>query len=80
MVKKKNNSDEDASALRDLISQTEAAEMRGVSRAAIRDLVKRGRLRSVEVGGRPLVYRSEVEKFETLPASGWPKGKSRKDN
>jgi excisionase family DNA binding protein len=80
MVKKKNNSDEDASALRDLISQTEAAEMRGVSRAAIRDLVKRGRLRSVEVGGRPLVYRSEVEKFETLPASGWPKGKKRKDN
>lgn len=80
MVKKKNNSDEGAGMLQDLISQTEAAELRGVSRAAIRDLVKRGRLRSVEVGGRPLVYRSEVEKFETLPASGWPKGKKRKDN
>lgn len=48
----------------DLISQAEASRIRGVTRAAIRDLIRRQRLRSVEVGGRELVYRSEVEAFE----------------
>jgi excisionase family DNA binding protein len=50
----------------DLISQAQAAELRGVSRAAIADLIKRGRLKTVEVGGRQFVYRSEVESFEEL--------------
>jgi excisionase family DNA binding protein len=50
--------------LRDLISQAEAARIRGVTRAAIRDLIRRQRLRSIEVGGRELVYRSEVEAFQ----------------
>ncbi len=44
-----------------LISQAKAAEMCGVTRAAIHDLVRRGRLRSVEVEGRDLVYLKEVE-------------------
>jgi excisionase family DNA binding protein len=52
----------------DLISQSEAAEIRGVSREAIHRLVKRGRLRSVEISGRAFVYRSEVESFE--PSKG----------
>lgn len=47
-----------------LISQAEAARIRGVTRAAIRDLIRRGRLQSISVGGRDLVYRSEVEVFE----------------
>jgi excisionase family DNA binding protein len=50
--------------LDDLITQTEAARLRGVSRAAIRALIQRGRLRSVEMFGRNLVYRSEVLAFE----------------
>ena len=50
--------------LGDLISQAEAARIRNVSRAAIRDLIRRERLRSVSVGGRELVYRSDVEAFE----------------
>jgi excisionase family DNA binding protein len=54
----------DEGELSDLISQAEAARIRGVSRAAIRDLIRRGRLRSMEIGGRALVYRSEVEYFE----------------
>ena len=54
----------DEGELSDLISQAEAARIRGVSRAAIRDLIRRKRLRSVSVGGRELVYRSEVEAFE----------------
>lgn len=56
--------DEKLEVLRDLISQAEAARIRGVTRAAIRDLIRRKRLRSVDVGGRELVYRSEVEAFK----------------
>jgi excisionase family DNA binding protein len=54
----------DESEMNDLISQAEAARIRGVTRAAIRDLIRRERLRSVEVGGRELVYRSDVDSFE----------------
>ena len=60
----------------DLISQTEAARVRGVTRPAIADLIRRGRLRSVEVAGRVLVYRSDVEGFEEQRRG--PKGRSRK--
>lgn len=62
IMSKKEKSDE--GGLSDLISQAEAARIRGVSRAAIRDLIRRERLRSVSIGGRELVYRSEVEAFE----------------
>lgn len=53
-----------ANRVKNLISQAEAARIRGVTRAAIRDLIRRDRLVSVEVAGRLLVYRSEVESFE----------------
>jgi predicted DNA-binding transcriptional regulator AlpA len=46
-----------------LISQAKAAEMCGMTRAAIHDLVRRQRFRSVEVEGRALVYLKEVEAF-----------------
>ena len=46
-----------------LISQAKAAEMCGMTRAAIYDLVSRKRFRSVEVEGRALVYREEIEAF-----------------
>jgi predicted DNA-binding transcriptional regulator AlpA len=46
-----------------LISQAKAAEMCGMTRAAIHDLVRRGRFRSVEVEGRDLIYLEEVEAF-----------------
>ena len=59
----------------DLISQAEAARLRGVTRAAIQDLVRRGRIRSVNVGGRALVYRSEITNYE----QGEP-GRPRKDD
>jgi hypothetical protein len=63
----------------DLVTQAEAAEIRGVSRAAITDLVKRGRLRTVELFGKKLVYRSEIENFAP-EYKGWPKGKPRKSS
>lgn len=48
----------------DLITQTEAASLRGVSLASINELIKRGRLRIKEVFGKRLVYKSEVLAFE----------------
>ena len=47
-----------------LISQAKAAEMCGMTREAIHNLVRRRRFRSVEVEGRALVYLKEVEAFE----------------
>lgn len=46
-----------------LISQAKAAELCGMTRAAIHDLVQRGRFQSVEEDGRDLVYLKEVEAF-----------------
>jgi predicted XRE-type DNA-binding protein len=50
--------------LADIISQAEAAKLRGCARASINELVKNGRLRVALVGGRPFVLRSEVENFK----------------
>ena len=47
-----------------LISQAKAAEMCGMTRAAIQELVRRRRFRSVEVEGREMVYLKEIEAFE----------------
>jgi len=57
-----------------LISQQEAAKMRGVSSQAINALMKRGRLTTIEIGGRKFLLREEVEAFE--PDVG---GRPRKD-
>ena len=46
-----------------LISQAKAAEMCGMTRAAIHDLVRRNQFRTVEVEGRDLVCRKEVEAY-----------------
>lgn len=46
-----------------LISQTAAAQLRGVSRASINELIKRGRLQTVEIAGKKFLVRSEVETF-----------------
>jgi hypothetical protein len=70
----KKHSKESTDDLTDLISQAEAARLRKVTRAAISDLIKRGRFRSITVGGRELVYRSEIVNFKKKPA-GRPKTK-----
>jgi hypothetical protein len=44
----------------DLITQAEAARLRGVSRAAISDLVKRRKLKVKKIGAVTFVSRSEV--------------------
>jgi hypothetical protein len=47
-----------------LITQAEAAKMRGVSVSAIYYLIQRGRVRSVEKFGKVLVYEDEVKNYE----------------
>jgi len=48
----------------DLITVREAAKLRKLSRYAIYDLIRRGRLKAVERYGLLLVSRSEVEQFQ----------------
>lgn len=64
---------ENVEDIADLISQAEAARLRGVTRAAISDLIKRGKIRAVSLASRQLVYRSEVVSYEK-GAAGRPKG------
>lgn len=65
--------------LHDLITQSEAARMRGVSREAICGLVARGKLSVVEIGGRKFVKRREVENY-TPGIGGRPPNKESRKN
>jgi predicted DNA-binding protein (UPF0251 family) len=58
--------------LGDWISQAEAARIRGVSQTAIVNLIRRGRLTTVNMAGRTVVLRSEVENFIAQPKGGRP--------
>ncbi len=51
--------------LTDLISQTQAADLRNTSPAAISYLVKRNRLKQIEVGGKKFLSRKDVLSFES---------------
>jgi excisionase family DNA binding protein len=53
--------------IKDLISQAEAARLRGCSRQAIQLLVRNGRLQTFEIGGRLLVSKKEVLGYEIRP-------------
>jgi excisionase family DNA binding protein len=48
----------------DWVSQAEAARIRGVSRQAIARLIKRGRFRTLSIGGKVLLRRFEVENYK----------------
>ena len=54
--------------LDDWISQAEAARIRGISSAGIVSLMKRGRLETLEIAGKVLVKRKQIEEF--LPRRG----------
>ncbi len=64
--------------LDDLITQAEAAKLRGVTREAIYNLVARRRLQTVEIGGQKFVRRSEILDFEALPAGRPPESTRKK--
>jgi excisionase family DNA binding protein len=61
--------------LEDLVTQKEAAEMRGVSIQAIDYLIRAGRLRTVKFGGKRFLYRKEVEAYR--PGKPGPKATKR---
>ena len=65
--------------IKDMISISDAAQIRGVSHGDIQDLIKRGRLASFEIGGRRLLSRKEVESFQPKPIGRPAKKVSRKD-
>lgn len=46
------------------ISQKKAADMRGVTRQAIHQLMKKGRFRTKEVAGKTLLHRKDVKDYE----------------
>jgi len=58
--------------LSEWISLAEAARVRGVTRQAVSKLVKQGRLRTLNAGGRFLVHREDVLSF-TKKLAGRPK-------
>lgn len=60
------------------VSQAAAAQLRGISRQAIADLVARGRLRTLEIGGKILVKRADIEGFIPKPPGPAPKAKKSK--
>jgi excisionase family DNA binding protein len=64
--------------IKDMISISDAAQIRGVSHGAIQDLIKRGRLSSFEIGGRRLLSRKEVESFQPKSIGRPPKAKIEK--
>jgi hypothetical protein len=50
--------------LLDLISIKQAAQLRGVTIEAISDLIRRGRLHTIEIAGKRFLRRSEVTNFK----------------
>lgn len=48
----------------ELVNQKEAALIRGVSPQSINYLVKRGKLKTITIGDRKFLFRSEVENYK----------------
>jgi DNA binding domain, excisionase family len=61
------------------ISASEAARLRGVSRQAIASLIRRGRLRTLQFGGKTFVSRADVEAYVPDPG-GRPRKESAGDD
>jgi len=62
-------------ALSDYRTITEAAELRGVSRQAIFELIKRGRLKATRLGSQWLIRKSDIRRFKPQPAGRPPQSK-----
>ena len=62
----------------ELISQSDAARLIGISRQAIRSSIVCERLRTVSCNGRPMVYRAEVLALQIDPKRGRARKQSRR--
>ncbi|HKV41143.1 MAG TPA: hypothetical protein VJX67_18195 [Blastocatellia bacterium] len=72
---KKKRADSDQPTVESLITVAEAAELRGVTKNAIWDLINRDKLRTIRQFNRVLLYRDEVATYQ--PARS---GRPRKDS
>ena len=70
--------DENVSDISVWISQSEAARLRGVTRAAISALVKRNRLKTLKIGGKNLLNRADIENYQPQPRGPKPKERHKK--
>lgn len=61
----------------DLVRQADAARLRGVTPAAIADLISRGRLRVYNIAGVQLVSRREVLNLERQTPGPKPRTKKK---
>jgi hypothetical protein len=62
----------------ELITQSEAAQLKSMTLAAVNELVRRGRWRSESVYGKRLVYRSDVEAYAPQSSKSVTKGTAKK--
>jgi hypothetical protein len=62
----------------ELVGQATAARMRGVSKQAIANLIRRGKLKAVMIDNHIFVLKKDVEKFK--PDAPGPKPKTRRKN
>lgn len=61
------------------MTASDAARLRGVSRQAIANLVRRGRLRTVEFGGKTFVNRTDVVTYVPDPGGRPRKGPAKEE-
>lgn len=58
-----------------LLTVTEVAELKGVSRSAIYKAIEQGRLKSQRTLGRVTLSSDEVARWQPSSSTGWPKGR-----
>ncbi len=56
--------DSDVRPKDELLTISQAAQLRGTSRIAVHELINRGRLEAIEIAGRKFVRRVDLERFE----------------
>jgi hypothetical protein len=65
---------------KELVSQATAARMRGVSKQAIANLIRRGKLEAVIIDNHVFLLKKDVEKFKPDAPGPKPKTRRRKSN
>ncbi len=59
----------------EMLTPTQAARLKGVTRQWIAELIKEGKLPSVQIAGRSFVRQQDVLAYKPSPKSGRPPGK-----
>jgi len=62
----------DNASHKELLTPTQAARLKGVSRQWIANLIRQGKLEAVKIAGRNFVRQSEVLNYKAAPKPGRP--------